>query len=74
MAKKTKKNNVHPSLDAVKVKQRQGQLKALSTSVQAAMKLHGILGDGCQTVCEDEIVIGPDGQPHHETVCRTICS
>ena len=74
MAAKARKTTPHPSLDSAKVKERQNQLKALSASVHGAMIDHGIASDGCKTICQDEIVIGPDGQPHHQTVCRTICT
>lgn len=66
---------IHPALNRNSVKRHQEKLANASKAVHAVMLEHGLLADGesCHVVCEDEIVIGPDGEPRHETVCHTVC-
>jgi hypothetical protein len=69
------RRKAHPALNRTSVRKHQERLVNLSNAVHGAMIEHGLLADGdnCHVVCEDEIVIGPNGEPTHQTVCRTIC-
>lgn len=63
---------LHPALDAESVKTHQERLRAASDGVDAAMREHGLVGAGERMICEDVIVIGPSGIPHHERRCHPI--
>lgn len=67
-----KKPALHPALDITKVKAHQERLRSASAAVDAVMHQHGLIGDGEKMICEDVIVIGPDGVPHHEQQCHPI--
>ncbi len=54
--------------------ERQQRLSALTADFASLLNKHGLMAEDCQRICEDQIVIGPDGQPRHELVCRMICS
>lgn len=62
------------NLDAQEVAKHQKKLAALGEHFAAIAAEHGFAGENCHQVCRDEIVIGSNGQPHHEVVCRLICT
>ena len=63
---------IHPVLDQAKLRSHQERLRAASEAVDAVMHEHGLLDDGEKMICEDVIVIGPDGVPRHEKQCHPI--
>ena len=62
------------AVDADKARAHGEKLQTLSNAFGELAATHGFGGNNCRKVCEDTIVIGSDGQPHHEVVCRIICT
>lgn len=67
-------NDLISQVRGLDFKERQQRLSALTTDFAALVSKHGLMAEDCQRVCEDQVVIGPDGQPRHELVCRMICT
>jgi hypothetical protein len=62
------------SMQQQEVHAHQTRLRSLAAEFGGVATKHGFAdGEGCQPVCQDTIVIGPDGQPHHEVVCTMMC-
>jgi hypothetical protein len=45
----------------------------LAKEFSAIANANGYGVDGCRTVCETSITIGPDGKPVAQVVCRLVC-
>jgi hypothetical protein len=52
---------------------RQDRLRALTSAFAELIAQQGMGGDECHQICEERIVIGPNGEPHREVVCRMVC-
>jgi hypothetical protein len=49
------------------------QTRELQKAFKAAAVQAGLATSECRTVCEQRVVIGPDGKARVEWVCRVIC-
>ena len=62
------------NVDRGKARAHGEKLRTLSSAFGQLAAEHGFSGDNCHQVCEDRIVIDSNGQPHHEVVCRIVCT
>jgi len=70
----SKSKGFHPVVNDTKLREHQERLLALSSAVNEVMRNHGFLADGDQMICEDVIVILPNGQSRVERRCYPVQS